>query len=297
MKKNILNLILCLAVLSLNAQNPTDPPSGPGSVKRVNDSWQPSITKDGVIDRVPHNHYLTPWQNIREADVLYKKRVWREIDTRQKQNFAMRYPGDEFSGGGLYIEIMMNAIKEGKVKAYRDDRFSVPITYDDVKQQTAGKKDTTYTEDPITGQVKMIIVEKQFNPDNVTKFRVKEDWIFDRNIGRMVCRIIGIAPYLDKYTEDGLFLQGSYPMFWLYYPELREVNVQYEVYNPENDVFRITWDDFFEKRMFSSFVTKSSINNPFQEDIRSYKQGVQALYESESIKETIFNKEHDLWVY
>jgi hypothetical protein len=39
------------------------------------------------------------------------------------------------------------------------------------------------------------------------------------------------------------------------------------------------------------------MNNPLQDDIKNYKSGVDRLYESEDIKEKIFNKEHDLWVY
>jgi gliding motility associated protien GldN len=143
----------------------------------------------------------------------------------------------------------------------------------------------------------MQISQKEFDPDNVTKFRLKEDWIFDRRVGRMVCRILGVSPYLDKYSDESGVYQGSFPMFWIYYPDIRESHNKYEVYNPENDVFRMTWDDFFEKRMFSSFVVKSTFNNPNQNDIRSYKKGIYRLYESEKIKEQIFNKEHDLWVY
>ena len=109
-------------------------------------------------------------------------------------------------------------------------------------------------------------------------------------------RIIGMAPYIDRYNEDGSY-RLSLPMFWLHYEELRNTNVKYEVYNPENDVYRITWDDFFEKRLFSSYIIKSTLNNPLQEDIRNIKQGVDRLYESEEIKEKLFNREHDLWVY
>ena len=290
-------IVLLLSITTVAFGQTTDPNSSANSFKAVKDSWKPSLRKNGVIDRVPHNNYLTPWQPIREADVLWKKRVWREIDTRQKQNFPFRYPGDEFSGGGMYIEILLNAVKTGKVTAFTDERFTTPMSYDDVRQMITGDKDTTYSEDPVTGQVNMIVVDKQFDPDNVTKFRVKEDWIFDRRLGRMVCRILGVSPYLDKYGEQSGVYQGSYPMFWIYYPELRESHVKYEVYNTENDVFRMTWDDFFEKRMFSSFVVKSTMNNPQQNDIRSYKDGIYRLYESENLKEKIFNKEHDLWVY
>jgi gliding motility associated protien GldN len=272
-----------------------DPNASAAAGNYVTDTWKPSLRKDGAIDRVEHNHYLTPWQPIREADVMWSKWVWREIDTRQKQNFAFRYPGDEFSGGGMYIEILMDAIKKGKVTAFSDDRFTSPLTVEDVLALVVGKPDTVYVE-KANGDIEMKIINRSFNPEAITKFRLKEQWIFDKNLGRMVVRIIGMAPYIDRYNEDGSY-RLSLPMFWLHYEELRNTNVKYEVYNPENDVYRITWDDFFEKRLFSSYIIKSTLNNPLQEDIRNIKQGVDRLYESEEIKEKLFNREHDLWVY
>jgi gliding motility associated protien GldN len=272
-----------------------DPAVNGGAATIVKEDWKPSLRRDGAIDRVEHNNYVTPWQPIREADVLWKKRVWREIDTRQKQNFAFRYPGDDESGGGMYIEILMDAIKRGKITAFSDDRFTAPLSYDDVINVLVGKPDTVYVE-MANGDTEMRIINKTFNPEDITKYRMKEDWIFDRNLGRMVVRIIGIAPYLDRKNEDGT-PRLSLPLFWLHYNDLRTTNVRYEVYNPENDVNRITWDDFFEKRLFSSYVVKSTINNPLQDDIKTYKSGVDRLYESEEIKNKLFNKEHDMWVY
>ena len=270
-------------------------PSSSGAGGYVNSSWKPSLRKDGAVDMMEHNNYLTPWQPIREADVLWKKRVWMEIDTRQKQNFAFQYAGDEESGGGMYIEILIDAVKNGKITAFKDDRFTIQMDADEVMKTLAPPPDTTYRE-RVDGSMEMIIVKKDWNPENITKYRFKEDVIFDKNIGRMVHRIIGISPYLDIPNEDGSY-RGSTPLFWLHYEDLRPINVKYEVYNPENDVFRITWDDFFEKRHFASYVLKSSFDNILQTDINFSKKGIDRLYESEEIKERLFNKEHDLWVY
>ncbi|MBA3828039.1 MAG: gliding motility protein GldN [Taibaiella sp.] len=263
----------------------------------VKADWQPSLVKDGVYDRIPHVSTALGWQPIREVDILWKKRVWREIDTREKQNMGFRYPGDENTGGGYFIEIMIDAIKKGKVKAYSnlDDRFTSALTKDQILDMLIGKPDTTQVEDPNTGQMKTIITRREFNPDAVTKYRIKEDWIFDRNLGKMVVRIIAIAPLLDKYNEDGSF-RASQAMFWVYYPEVRETLAQYEVFNAENDVARMTWDDFFETRQFSSKIIK--VSNPFDE---TYNQAgfsnMESLYQGQQASEKIFNKEHDMWVY
>lgn len=274
---------------------PTDPPMG-GVAEVVKESYKQSLRKDGAYDRPEHNYQVTPWQPIREADVLFKKRVWREIDTRVKQNAVMRYPGDDESGGGMYIEILLDAIKKGKITAFSDERFTTPMTPEDVLNKMSAKPDTITRIDPITNEETQIVTIRRIDPELITKFRIKEDWIFDKNEGRMKSRILGISPYYDQTNEDGS-LRGSIPLFWLYYSDLRGINVRYEVYNPMNDVNRITWDDFFEKRFFNARIIKSNINNPMDDDIKRYKKGVDALQASEEIKEYMFNKEHDMWVY
>lgn len=267
------------------------------AAEAVTSDWQPSLVKDGVYDRTPHINQPLHWQPVREADVMWKKRVWREIDTRQKQNMAFRYPGDDASGGGMFIEILIDAIKKGKIKGYStaDDRFTSALSKDQIMEMLTGKPDSIPVEDPITGQITIKIIKRDFNPDAVTKFRIKEDWIFDRNLGRMVVRIVGLAPLLDRYNDDGTF-RASAPMFWIWYPEMRDLLAQYEVFNPENDVARMTWDEYFENRYFSSYVIK--VSNPFDNSFTQMGlQGTDALYEGQRVSEQIFNKEHDMWVY
>lgn len=279
------------------AQNVMDQPVTSAANEAVKKGWSPSLVKDGVYDRIPHINRPLDWQPIREADVMWKKRVWREIDTRQKQNVAFRYPGDEFTGGGMFIEILLDALKKGKIKAYAvsDDRFTTALDKQQIVEMTQGTVDSTPVEDPITGETIIKITRKDFNPDLITKFRLKEEVIFDRNLGRMVTRIIGLAPVRDIYEEDGTY-RASASMFWLYYPEIRELLAQYEVYNPQNDVARMNWEEFFENRFFSSYITK--VSNPFDNSFRDMNlSDLDALYEGQRVSETLFNKEHDMWVY
>ncbi len=263
------------------------------------DSWKPSLRSDGVVDKTPHRGYVAPWQPIRENDVLWRKRVWLMVDVLQKQNFAFRYAGDEETGGGTFIEILLNSIKKGEVTAFdpTDDRFTTPLDFESIQTKLQGKSDTVEVTNPVTGEVTKQYSRRDFKPEDITKYRIKQDVIFDRNLGRAVKRIIGIAPVFDKYDPNTNEYRASQTLFWLYYKDLRPILARYEVYNPKNDVFRITWDDFFEKQMFSGFVTKSTINNNSGDDIRAYKNGIDKIYESEKVKETIFNFEHDLWVY
>jgi gliding motility associated protien GldN len=263
----------------------------------VSIGWQPSLVRDGAYDRTPHTIKPLGWQPLREADILWKKRVWREIDTREKQNTAFRYPGDDQTGGGYFIEILLDAVKKGKIKAYStfDDRFTSALTKEQIMEKLVGKTDTIPQEDPVTGEIKYIYNNRDFDPDKVTLYRVKEDWMFDRNLGRMVVRIIGIAPLIDIKNEDGT-TRASTPLLWIYYPEARPVLAQYEVFNPENDVQRLTWDDYLEGRYWSGRIVQ--VSNSYNESFKNAGlSNIESLYEAQRAAEMVFDKEHDMWVY
>lgn len=292
--------LLAGAATTLFAQKGTvDQPIPTPDNQFVNKDWRKSLTPDGAWDRVQHVSKPIYWQHIREADVLWKKRVWREIDTREKQNIGFRYAGDENTGGGYFIEILLDGIKRGKIKAYSniDDRFTTELTKDQLIEMISGKDDTAKVYDPTTDTYSLRVTHTDFNPELVTKYRIKEDWIFDRNEGKMVVRIAGLAPMIDMYGDDGSF-RASRSMFWLYYPDCRDYLAQFEVVNPLNDVARATWDEFFESRMFSSKIIK--VSNPFNNDFFNssiYPNKMESLYEGQRAADEIFNKEHDMWVY
>src|ERR1700761_3832463 len=85
----------------------------------VSTNWRWPLTANGGYDHLPVKDTKgapVPWQNIRQDDLLWKKRVWREISTLEKQNLAFSYAGDEYSGGGMLIEILIDAIKTGKIQ-------------------------------------------------------------------------------------------------------------------------------------------------------------------------------------
>lgn len=279
------------------AQNPiiTDQAmqAGNTSTEAVNDVWKPSLVKDGIIDKVPHVNKALDMANIREIDAAWKRRVWRQIDVRQKQNQPFIYQGDEYSGGGAFIEILLDAVKKGKVQAYSplDDAFTTPLDMAAFEKVIGGSEDSVLVEDPITGEQVWTKTKTEFDVFGVTKYQLKEDWIFDRNAGRMVVRIIGIAPLRDRLDDNGNF-RGSLAMFWLYYPELRKLLANYEVYNPQNDLHRISWSDYFDGRYFASYVIKSSANNPtgrkFSADLRGLEEGQKAM-------DVLIDKESDMW--
>lgn len=249
-----------------------------------------SKVRDGAYDRsITLEREIISYDPLREADVFWQKRVWRVIDTREKINKPFTYPVEPF------ISILLNAAKSGEITVYSsvDDIFTTPITTDDI-QNLGSSTDTVYQTDPETYEEKQVVVHNEFNPEKVKKYRLKEDWIFDKETSTMVTRIVGIAPVEDVVDEQGNF-RGQRAMFWVYYPDARPMLATHEAFNPFNDAIRMSWEDIFEMRYFSSYITKES--NVYDRRIEDYKTGIAALLEGEKIKNDIFKFEHDLWQY
>lgn len=262
-----------------------------------------SLRNDNAIERsLVKERTPLAYQYIREDDAIFAEKVWREIDIREKMNLPFRYSADEDNGNQRFILILMNAVRKGDVTAFDatvDDRFTTPITWDKIQDALGGRADTTpvYSIDDPTKIDKYKVVRNEFDPDAVVKFRIKEEWVFDKQTSRLYVRILGIAPLKTLFREDGT-IRGSTPMFWVYYPDLRSTLAKYEVYNPKNFATRMSWEELFENRMFSSYVIKSTIDNPYNKTLaQTIKDPILRLLEGEKIKDKIFNYEQDLWSY
>ena len=140
-------------------------------------------------------------------------------------------------------------------------------------------------------------VEGEFNLSEVKRLMVKEEWYFDKQSSTLNVRIIGICPIREYTRENDASGQITRtPLFWVYYPEIRNLLATNEVYNPYNDAQRMTFDDVFVKRYFNSSITQES-NTYNNRAISQYMAGKDAMYESQQIENEIFNFEQDLWSY
>ncbi|TWR23858.1 gliding motility protein GldN [Mucilaginibacter pallidiroseus] len=238
---------------------------------------------------------VTPYANLREADVMFAKRVWREIDLREKMNQYMGSPKQRL------IDILLNAIDAGELTAYdptatKDDPggdgFTRPLAAGGARSRMS---DSAVVDkfDKDGNKIGSSIQAGEFNPDSVVKFRIKEDWVFDKQRSIFEPRIIGIAP-LIKPKAAGLDLDYQ-PAFWVYFPEARQVLATKEAVSRNNDATGLSYDDVFVKRIFNSYIVKQS--NDKDERIRDYAQGIDKLYESERIKKNLMDWEFNLWRY
>ncbi len=245
---------------------------------------------DDIVKRTTMNEKpVLPYDPVREADIFWEKRIWRVIDVREKMNQSFTYPEMPFA------KILLDAATNGEITVYstEDDKFSYPLTMDDVANKM-GSVDTVDYFDPETYETSIKVVRNELDPTDIQRFRIKEVWFFDEESSTMQVRILGIAPLQDVKDENGNF-QYENPMFWVYYPEARQMLARQKVFNDNNDASPTSWEDLFEMRYFSSYIFKQS--NVQDRRLQDYLAGVDMLLEGQKIKQEIFNFEQDLWSY
>jgi gliding motility associated protien GldN len=292
---------------ALNAAPKDTVPAAPVAELKI-DAPRPSLRNDNAIQRnLVKDRTPLDYEHIREDDATYMQRVWREIDVHEKMNIPFVYKAEGDNGNQRFIMILLNAIKSGEITAFSavggDDRFTTPLTFTQVAEQLVGKPKTQqipdWANDPdgSKGLMKDTVINAEFNPDLIERYWIKEDVVFDKESSRMYTRILGIAPLQTILNDDGSF-RAVTPIFWVYYPDLRPMLAKFDVYNGRNYGAKMSWEELFESRMFSSRIIKSTLNNPNDFYISSYiKDPILALLEGENIKEKVFNYEQDLWSY
>jgi len=321
MKRRILVVVLCLACVASYAQRrkkkPRAQPTQTQQQQAATSTSGTSAVPVGVdtskkiaakplkpFDRPLDGYYkktnilsakVTPYPNLRESDVAFAKRVWREIDVREKMNSYLASPKQRL------IDVLLDAIASGELTAYSPiaskadpdgDSFAVPLTPGQAKSQLA---DSSVVDkfDKDGNKIGSVVKAGEVQPDSIVKFRIKEDWIFDKQRSIFEPRIIGIAPMVRP--KAGSVELDYQPAFWIYFPDARPILAVKEVVSANSDATGLSFDDVFMKRIFTSYIVKES--NDKDERIKDYMTGIDKLYESERVKKNLMDWELNLWSY
>ncbi|MAV66388.1 MAG: gliding motility protein GldN [Bacteroidetes bacterium MED-G13] len=143
----------------------------------------------------------------------------------------------------------------------------------------------------------------EFTYDMIDHYKIKGIWYFDKRIAELKYRPLAIAPVarqvLNKKEDAGLSPEERTPpveMFWIYYPDARNVLKDSYVFSDRNSVVRKSFDELINARRFHTMIY---LEENMYEDrkIGEYitDNAFQRLLESERIKEKIRNFEHDMW--
>ncbi|MGQ8337232.1 type IX secretion system ring protein PorN/GldN [Sunxiuqinia sp. A32] len=257
---------------------------------------------DGAFRRTDiSNRKPMPLPYIREADVMWSRKIWRVIDLREKINQTLYFPTVPMEDRYNLVSLLLKGVEDGLITAYdarTDDEFKVPMTFPQVKEAFGATTRTRKVRNFDTGEFEDKVIVGEIRPEEVKQFMVKEEWVFDKQTSTMNVRIIGICPIREYYREEDVNLENAQRqlVFWVYYPEVRDLLATNSVFNPNNTAQNMSFDDLFIKRKFNSYVVKES-NVYNNRAISQYLSGRDAMLESKRIEQKIFNWEQDLWEY
>lgn len=257
---------------------------------------------DGAFQRTDiFQRKPTPLPYVREADVMWSKKVWRIIDLREKMNQPLYFPTVEMEGKNNLVNLLLGGIRDGKLTAYdakNDDEFKVPMTYDQVKDALGATTKTRQIRDVDTGETRDTTVAAEVRAEEIKQVMLKEEWYFDKQTSTLNVRIIGICPIREYYRDEDVNQETvlRQQVFWVYYPEARELMAANEVFNVNNTARNSTYDDVFLKRVFTSYILKES-NIYNNRAISQYLSGKDAMLESKRIENDLFDYEQNLWEY
>lgn len=253
---------------------------------------------DGLYLKSYRDLRSVPYTPLREADVMWDKRIWRVIDLREKINHPLFFPIEPITNRTSFMQMIMDFLtcdhSQFSLTGYDvlDDEFTVLLTNSEIVEKSFTSEEVSYED--ADGNIISKTVDNPFDFFSVKRLRIKEEWFFDNQRSVFDVRIIGLCPVQEIFDEVGEY-KGEKPMFWLYFPELRVPMSKTMVFNPKNTAGYITFDQLFWKRRFSSYIYK--VSNVFDRKIQAYKEDLDLLLESKDIENEIFDFEQELWEY
>lgn len=250
---------------------------------------------DGIVPRAelhPEHTAPIPYPFLRQDDIMWSTRQWERIDVREKINHPLYYPVQPLPDRKSLFDVLVDAIvTEGSItEVFRDDRFTRPLTNDEISQLVSSNDTIRDPDDP---SKILFIDELKIKAPDVVAWELKSDWYFDKQRGEMKNRIIGISPVV----KDIKIKTTTYNLFWIWFPDARPALATHVAYNPLNNQQRLTFDQIFHKRQFSSVIYKE--DNTYDREIKDYKRNIamDMLLESQRIRENLRAYEHDLWEF
>ncbi len=260
------------------------------------------IYDDGKFnDKITYDDFLNKNTNFQGLS-------YREINTRGRNII------DTQASGSLNFFVMNNQISLGEQYDSiedLDDYVSV-LSYE--QQFDESKRDELQAYENTRDEALMDWFQEnygekyvdtyEFTYDMVDHYKVKGVWYFDKKVSELKYRPLAIAPVArqvinkkdDATVVNPVDYSPAIPMFWVYYPDARDVLKGSYVFSDRNSVVRKSFDELINARRFHTMVYLEE--NMYEDrEVGDYvpDNSFMRLLESERIKEKIRNFEHDMW--
>ena len=247
-----------------------------------------------------------PYGYIDDRDVLWSKVVWEVIDLNQKINLPYYFPTDTTNVSHNRRSLwdnLVTGLKGGGFEAYPDSFFSSAYP----EKELEDKVFTYYYTPPSGGDKEKIEIASK----DIFAYKIKGMWYFDKRQGELKYRLLGLSPMtkdnasnmsiaIDQSTGKPVAEESDvlFPLFWVFYPAVRQVLHNAKVFNPKNSMQPISFDHLLNARRFSAVIVKEE-NIYDNRKIEDYVRGnsLFQLLEADRIKESIRNREMDMWSY
>ena len=231
---------------------------------------------------------------IDDRDILWSKVVWEFVDLNQKINLPYYYPIDTANISNdrrSLFDTLLKGIRKGDIKnVYSDSFFTSKITGSEINEKLVNIRLNGDYPDTFRIQTQ-----------DIEGYMMKGMWYFDKRLGELKYRLLALAPMGKDVLTLGLpDLEDDelYELFWVFFPETREILHKAKVFNPKNVSQPISYDHLLNARRFNSVIVREE-NIYGNRKIADYIRGnaLFQLLEADRIKESIRDKEIDMWNY
>jgi gliding motility associated protien GldN len=288
--------------------------------------------------RISDNDKPLAYGYVDDRDVLLGKTVWEIIDLNEKINFPLYFPVDTANIGSerrsLY-DVLTKAMRNGKItEVYADSYFNTKKSLKDIQGSlsrvdttdagrelinqypddyrtrvvkkkvvtgTGKKKSVTYVDQTVPASRTVpaeYILKQDLTAADVTQYKIKGYWYFDKRQSELKYRLLGICPVTpDVYTMNS-DEKDYIELFWVFFPNAREVLHEGKAFNDKNSALPISFDQLLNSRRFNAVIYKEE-NVYGDREIKDYMKNNAdyQLWEAERVKEKIRDLEQDMWTY
>ena len=276
--KNLI-LLICL-VFSVNSF---------AQANILNASTPSEIGIQNFDQKQSDNDSFLEFDYIDERDILWSKIVYEKIDLNEKLNFPLLFPVNDETYAknrkSLWRILKENIINKRITELYfdRNDNFKDKMSFNDVMEVVSFTELINGVQTPA----------EELKSIDITAYRIKGMWYFDKRQGEMKYRLLGLMPVGKNLKDDDG--KNNTDLFWIWYPSVRKILHEEKVFNDKNNASSISFDQLLVSRRFSSFIYKED-NVYGDRSIKDYKiPGLESILESQRIKKEILDFEQDMW--